>query len=317
MAIIKPTSPTAPPNGRGAGTLFYRAGGRTLARNIVQPITSRTDLQQRRRSVLGGSAQRWAYVLTTNQQAVWDSFSKFGGDGELEIANASMSADIAGEPLPVNRATSLPPGPPIVIAVTYTQSPFTLTALVAGPGPTGQFARNWSATGPTPSSRKPRNRDLRVFRTGPATPGTTDLAPAYIAKFGTPGPTTRQIRLQITHFEKATPATGPETIITVAPSNEPTAGLTILAGNPITKLGVAQVQIQPRFAGSPFGSPVSLFVNAPDMTNTFPATINNFQTTFGSLTDVLGLNGTRTATFTMTDINSLAIALTVSPRISF
>lgn len=298
MAIIKLAETDPLESGRRNGTRFFRVGNRTIARQIVVPIDPAQPLRLKRRSGLAGGAKVWSSILSPAEQETWAAASRFDGRGQLELCATSVEAEVIGEPQPTTRGVGSAPAAPVITAFDYDVSPESLTIDVNQPTPAANFATVWAINGPRPKTRQPTITEILTFRTAIANSGTTDLLPAYKARFAGQGPSGRNLLLDLAHFSKTIPATGQRSQLIGTPQDQANAAWATLENLPMNKLGTASVEIFPLFSGIAAGAPITLRVTAADFTTTLPATVPNFGSSTGTITDTLGLS--RTASLGLT-----------------
>ncbi len=290
MAIIKLAETDPLESGRRNGTRFFRVGNRTIARQITIPNDPAQPLRLERRSGLAGGAKVWSSVLSPAEQEAWTAASRFAFRGQLELCATSVEAEVIGEPQPTTRGVGLAPAAPVITAFNYDVSPETLTIDVNQPTPAANFATIWKVNGPLPQTRQPTITEMIVFRTAIASSGTTNLLPDYKSQFVGSGPAGRNVFIELAHFNKVIPAAAKRSQLMGTPQDQANAAWATLDDLAMAKLGTAGVEVFPLFTGIAIGAEIALRVTAADFTTTLPATVPNFQSASGTITDTLGIS---------------------------
>lgn len=288
MAIIEPTTPADPPNGRFRGRLFYRAKGRTFSRQITIPVNPDTEKRGPAQGALAQASKKWLSVVDPTSKANWAANSKYQDRGQLEYVSIVSATNLAGLALPVTRTADPNPDPPTIVALGYNAALFFLSMQIASQAPPGQTQVNYSATPPTPRTSSPSIGDRRLIKSQTFTPNLVNLTADYLSTFGGVEPKGRPIMIAVEVIKAAIPADTKLTIASIIDLGAAGSAQGWTLGNPFPKNGSVPVSLTPLFGALPPAAPIDIVFTGPDMTTTMPASIPNVQATTGVITDTLG-----------------------------
>lgn len=296
--------------------MFYRSGGRTLARNRVVTLDPATRDQLRFRGCLANAAKTWGWLLPEEEKFGWNINSRYNGRGLLEIVATTIVAKQMGLPTPVIRGSGPGPPTPLTEEFLYEVTADDLVIKMTKPPDDSDIQTNWRVNGPQPKNQKPTLAEIVQFFVSDAGQQSAEMEPAYKAKFNGQPPGGRKLLFGITHYNFVLNATGPTTQVIGTNIDQSNAAWATVRGLPMPRLSTTAFKVTPQFEFIDDGDPIPIQVSAPDFTTSLPATAPNFEETLGTITDTLGLKRTGSLSLTFKATASRTVNLQLYPTVT-
>ncbi len=317
MALVLPTDPQIPPLGRRAGSVFFRARGRTLARGRVAPVNPRTTKQSIVKGRFARASKVYAYTLSLAQQEQYSAFSKFEFRGQLEYASTSIMAALTNQAEPLGRNTSPIPSAPIIKEISYKTSIFEFVMEFEDPDPSDDWAGTASMTPPRPEHLKPTTRMVQSIFGAENKMEELSLAESYLDHYDDVEPLFRELICRVQQLQRSVPASSSQSIGASTPEDNGVQAIAIVNSSPIPKLGTSSSFYFVKFDETSEPDNITLRVTTPDTTNTFPTTIENDTMIDATISDELGVTRTSMFRFVATTVEGEASVLVLPVRIAW